>query len=118
MPLWGPWYWHPFGPSVHLPPESFYNPLTYPYPADTGNLLPRWSGSFIQPSHYDPVAYELAAGGSLGQIEQHIADPTGGAYWDYDPMGPDPLGPGESIAVAWQWASQLQPRGFSAASSP
>ena len=58
MPLFGPWYWG----SPHLGPESYYNPLTYPYAAPTGNFLPQWTGAFIQPRNLDPVAYALAEG--------------------------------------------------------
>lgn len=111
MPLFGPWYWG----NPNLPPESYYNPMTYPYPAPTGNFIPRWSGAYIQPRNWDPMAYELAMGDGLGQIgPQHLEDPTGGAYWDQpDPWG-DPLGPGESLAVGYQWAGQLKPKGFAA----
>jgi len=108
MPLWGPWYWG----NPNLGPESYYNPRTYPYPADTGGYITRWSGSFIQPRNLDPVAYELMQG-SLGDLDWHVEDPTGGAYsGGGDPIWGDPLGPGENIAVAMQWAGQLKPRGF------
>lgn len=107
MPLFGPWYWG----NPNLGPESYYNPMTYPYPAETGNLIPRWTGSFIQPRNMDPVAYELAMGGP----RQAIEDPTGGLYsGGGDPIYGDPLGPGESLAVGMQWASQLKPRGYAA----
>lgn len=117
-PLLGPWYWRWFGGNPNLPPDSYYNPLTYPYPADTGNLLPQWSGSFIQRRNLDPVAYNLIHSGTLGAMDsvvaQQLEDPTGGAYWDAP--GHDIFGPyfpvGESTAVALQWASQLRPRGF------
>ena len=114
MPLMGPWYqgWYqwPFGPSPHLGPESFYNPRTYPYPA-LNPFLPQWTGSFIQPGNIDTVAGELMMSGmNQGWPDWYIEDPMGVAYWES--IGP--LGPGESIAVASQWAADLHPRGFSA----
>jgi hypothetical protein len=49
-----------------------------------------------------------------GQIDFAPEDPTGGAYeGGGDPFG-DPLGPGESIAVASQYFGTLKPRGFTA----
>ena len=95
MPLFGPWY----GASPHLGPESYYNPRTYPYAA-VNPFLPRWSGNFIQPGNIDP----LVVNGGLPAME----DPTGGAYWE----SVGPLGPGESIGVASQWAGDVKPRGF------
>jgi len=61
------------------------------------------------------VAFELMnQGGGLGWMP-HVEDPTGGHYWDSsDPIFGDPLGPGESIAVAYQAAGQLKPHGFAA----
>lgn len=62
MPLWGGWYWG----DPNLGPDSYFNPRTYPYPADTGNFIPRWSGAFIQPRNLDPLAYQLVSEGGLG----------------------------------------------------
>jgi hypothetical protein len=61
------------------------------------------------------VAWELVQGTPLGQYEQFIEDPTGGAYGDAgDPIYGDVLGPGVAVGVATQWAGTLKPRGFAA----
>lgn len=64
-PLFGPWYWG----NPNLGPDSYFNPRTYPYPADTGNFIPRWSGAFIQPRNLDPMAYQLVSEGGLSGMD-------------------------------------------------
>jgi hypothetical protein len=56
----------------------------------------------------------LLGQGNLGQVGPwYVEDPTGGAYGGGgDPIYGDPLGPGESIAVANIWAGALHPKGF------
>lgn len=62
------------------------------------------------------VLYSGAEKTSMGQVgPMHVEDPTGGAFYDIDPIYGYGLGPGESIAVGSQWVAQLKPRGFSAA---
>lgn len=64
VPLWGPWYQN--GASwmySDLPVESFYNPRTYPYPAENP-YIPQRSGAYIQPGQADPLAYALVAEGN------------------------------------------------------
>ncbi len=58
------------------------------------------------------VAWAIHQRSSMGQIGPlYPEDPTGGAYWE----SVGPLGPGENIAVAYQWLGQSKPRGFSVA---
>ena len=66
------------------------------------------------------AAWWLHRRGTMGQIGPWFPeDPTGGAYQGGgDPIYGDPLGPGESIAVAYQWLGQSKPRGFTAVSAP
>lgn len=101
MPLFGSWYWG----SPYLGPESYYNPLTYPY-AVVNPYIPRWSGSFIQPGNIDPLV-------KVSNKDWAPLDPTGGSFWEESEAGE--LGPGESIAVGSQWAGDIHPRGFSSA---
>lgn len=109
-PVGYPWWW---SPNPNLGPEAFYMPVQTPYPPEArwGNLLPRWTGSFIQPREMDPVAFELDKGGP----KQAFMDPTGGEFaGGGDPIYGDVLGPGASLAVGMQWAGDPHPRGFSA----
>jgi hypothetical protein len=65
-PLLGPWYWWDYS---DLGVSSYYNPRTYPRPAENP-FIPKRSGSFIQPGNLDPLAYELAAQKGLDGLDQ------------------------------------------------